>query len=207
MEHQPEGAGPEPTGNQEHEEQQEAHEAFHEEGPRIYVASLGDYNAGVLHGIWIDAGQEPALLQEQVDAMLARSPTADAEEFAVHDYEGFGQYAVDEYDSLGWLSRVACGIHEHGLAFGAWAARIEHDESALDEFEDAYLGEWDSVEAYAEDLMDSFDWQDALYNQLPGALHPYVKIDIEGFARDLELSGDITVAHHANGVWIFDGRT
>jgi antirestriction protein len=205
MERQPEGAGPETTGNQEHE-QHEEHEVLREDGPRIYVASLSDYNAGILHGTWIDVAQERDQLQERVDAMLERSPSGQAEEFAVHDYEGFGQYGVDEYDSLDWLSRIARGIHEHGLAFAAWAARVGHGEAALDRFEDAYLGDWSSVEAYAEDLMDNFDWQDALYNQLPAGLHPYVKIDIEGFARDLELSGDITTANHADGVWIFDGR-
>jgi antirestriction protein len=204
MEPQHEGAGPETTGNQ---EQAEQHERQLEEGPRIYVASLSDYNSGVLHGTWIDANKGPDELQAEVEAMLARSPTFNAEEFAIHDYEGFGQYAVGEYDSIERVSTIARGIADHGLAFGAWAANLGDEADALDQFEDAYLGEWESVEAYAEDLMDSFDWQDALYNQLPAALHPYVKIDIERFARDLELSGDVTVAHHVGGVWIFDGRT
>jgi antirestriction protein len=171
------------------------------------VASLTDYNDGRLHGAWVDATREPDELHADVDAMLARSPTGNAEEFAIHDYEGFGQYPVGEYDSIEVVSQIARGIAEHGLAFGAWAARIGNEADALGQFEDAYLGDWSSVEAYAEDLMDSFDWQDAVYNQLPAALEPYVKIDIEGFARDLELSGDITVAHHAGGVWVFDGRT
>jgi antirestriction protein len=203
---EPGGAGPETTGNQEHE-QEEEHEALREEGPRIYVASLSDYNNGVLHGAWIDAAQESDQLQEEVDAMLARSPSGHAEEFAVHDYEFFGQYAVDEYDSLDWLSRIARGIAEHGLAFAAWVAHCGHDEEALNRFEDTYLGEWQSIDAYAQDLIDDLGWQDELDKHLPQGLQAYITVDVEGFARDLELGGDITTVEHADGVWIFDGTT
>ena len=42
--------------------------------PRIYVASLSDYNAGRLHGTWLDADVEAADLAEGVQAMLASSP-------------------------------------------------------------------------------------------------------------------------------------
>ena len=42
------GAGPESTGNEDEE-----HEVLREDGPRIYVASLSDYNAGILHGEWV----------------------------------------------------------------------------------------------------------------------------------------------------------
>lgn len=43
--------------------------------PRIYVASLGDYNAGTLHGLWLQADQDPDDLHEQITEMLAASPT------------------------------------------------------------------------------------------------------------------------------------
>jgi hypothetical protein len=39
--------------------------------PRIYVASLADYNAGRLHGSWLDAARNPA-----------RSPSSEAAEAA-----------------------------------------------------------------------------------------------------------------------------
>ena len=41
--------------------------------PRIYVASLADYNAGVLLGRWIDADQGVQAIHDQIDAMLATS--------------------------------------------------------------------------------------------------------------------------------------
>lgn len=42
--------------------------------PRIYVASLSDYNAGELHGIWIDVDQMDAEdMQEEINKMLLAS--------------------------------------------------------------------------------------------------------------------------------------
>ena len=42
--------------------------------PRIYVASLSDYSAGRLHGVWIDcAGKTEDALWDEVRAMLAAS--------------------------------------------------------------------------------------------------------------------------------------
>ena len=40
-------------------EEPEAHEASPRDGPRIYVASLSDYNNGTLHGMWIEAVTDP----------------------------------------------------------------------------------------------------------------------------------------------------
>ena len=73
--------------------------------PRIYVASLSDYNDGRLFGRWIDAAVEPEDLARQVDKMLAASPTPGAEEWAIHDYEGFGPLPLSEYERLALVSR------------------------------------------------------------------------------------------------------
>jgi antirestriction protein len=196
------GAGPDNAGNPNDAEA----ERLRDEGPRIYVASLSDYNAGILHGDWIAADQEPEELQQAVDLMLERSPTGNAEEFAIHDYEGFGHFAPSEYDSLDWISRIGRGIAEQGQAFGAWAERCDHNQDTLDQFEEAYLGQWASVEDYADELLSDLGYVDAVEHAVPESLQPYVTLDVAGFARDLELSGDITSVQHAEGVWIFDGR-
>jgi antirestriction protein len=64
--------------------------------PRIYVACLAAYNNGYLHGVWIDAAQEPWSIYDEVKAMLAASPVAGAEEWAIHDYEGFRGVRIEE---------------------------------------------------------------------------------------------------------------
>ena len=61
------------------------------EKPRIYVACLAAYNNGYLHGAWVDATQDAWAIWGVVQKMLAASPVADAEEWAIHDHEGFGR--------------------------------------------------------------------------------------------------------------------
>src|SRR5580704_284540 len=67
------------------------------QSPRIYVASLSDYNAGRLHGAWISAAQTAEELSESVQEMLNSSPSPGAEEFAIHDFDGFGPLRLNEY--------------------------------------------------------------------------------------------------------------
>ena len=54
---------------------------MHTEHNRIYVASLSDYNAGILHGEWVsfDDFSSAGEVWEAIRAMLADSPTAKAE--------------------------------------------------------------------------------------------------------------------------------
>ncbi|ATQ27340.1 antirestriction protein ArdA [Rhodococcus ruber] len=175
--------------------------------PRIYVASLADYNAGRLHGVWLEADRGPAELQADIQAMLAASPEPGAEEYAIHDYDGFGDARLAEFDSLELVSRIARGITAHGLAFAAWADIQAGDEAALDRFEEAYLGHYDSEQAYAEQLIDDLGYQQLLDNFIPASLRPYARIDIEALARDMQLDGDLHFyPADDGGVWIFDGR-
>jgi antirestriction protein len=174
--------------------------------PQVYVASLSDYNDGRLHGTWVDAAQEPDDLHEEVTRMLARSTITAAEEFAIHDYEGFGPLRLSEYESLDTVALIARGIHEHGPAFAHWAALVgTSDPELLDSFEDHYEGHAESVEAYAEQLLEDmgFGSDFDLAGQLPASLQPYVRFDVEGFARDLELSGDIMTSEGDGGVYVF----
>lgn len=56
---------------------------------KIYVACLAAYNNGKLHGRWIDATQGEDHIWDETRAMHAESPEPDAEEWSIHDYEGF----------------------------------------------------------------------------------------------------------------------
>ncbi len=184
----------------------ETHEALRSDTPRIYVASLSDYNGGVLHGVWLDADQDLEDLNQAAAHMLETSPTDPrAEEIAIHDYENFGGYRVEEYDPLDWVNRVARGITEHGPAFGAWADICGHDLDALDRFDDGYLGEWNSIEEYAEQIIDDFGLNRELDEAIPELLRGYVHIDVAAFARDMRTGLDITaVTNPRGGVWLFE---
>lgn len=189
----------------------EAREAEPRDGPRIYVASLSDYNAGILHGRWIDAFSEVPTMQDQIRAMLESSPTTArygdlAEEWAIHDYENFGDIRVGEYQSLETIAAWATGLKKHRLAFAAWISHVgEQGSDSIEQFEDRYQGEWESAAVYAEHMLDGLD-AERVVADAPEWLQPYLKLDVEGFARDLELGGDIVTAETPDGgVWVWSG--
>lgn len=186
-------------------EQQLSREAEPSQGPRIYAASLSDYNDGRLYGAWLSADADPDDLAAGISAMLERSPTPGAEEWAIHDYEGFGPLRLGEYEDLATISQIGQGIAEHGPAFAHWAAICgTSDQEELARFDDVYLGQWESVGAYAEELLEDLGIDDLIERSVPEHLQAYVTVDVEGFARDLEYSGDITASEGDNGVYLFD---
>ena len=169
--------------------------------PRIWVGSLADYNAGRLHGDWFDAAVSDEQLLAEVQAMLDASPEPIAEEYGIFDYDEFGAFKPGEYEDLRTITAVARGIAEHGPAYAHWAAYVgTSDEDNLDRFEETYLGQWNSIEDYAEQLLDDLGINtDALG---PEMLQPYIRLDIEAFARDL--SYELYVAEDTVGVHVFE---
>jgi antirestriction protein len=191
-----------------HDGQHQQHETSLEEErraqPRVYVASLTDYNEGRLYGAWLDAAQDEKELARCIQEMLARSPSPGAEEWAIHDYEGFGALRLGEFESLASVARLAKGIDEHGPAFAAWAAHVGTDSDELDEFADAYLGEWESAAEFAEEMLADAGEIEALMRAAPEQLAPYVQIDYAGFARDLVAGGELaTLENPDGGLFVF----
>jgi len=124
---------------------------------RIYVACLAAYNAGTLHGEWIDADQDADDIRAAVDAMLKRSPEPGAEEWAIHDYEGFGPIKLSESESFDTVAALAKAIEEHGQIFAHFYDHGDSDykddvESAVSAFEEKNRGEWDSLADYVENF-------------------------------------------------------
>lgn len=170
--------------------------------PRIYVADLAAYNAGILHGAWIDADQSTEDIQAAVNDMLAASPEPLAEEWAIHDYEGFGSLALSEWESFERIAAIAAGIAEHGDAFTAWLSYDScNDPSDIHAFENAYCGEWPSLHAYAEDWADSA----GLYDIAEKAGSPYIVVDADMLERDLDIEL-YTVDAADGGVYVFNSN-
>jgi antirestriction protein len=192
--------------NEPHPEQHVEMAKESEPKPLIYVASLADYVNGSLHGEWIDATQAPEEIYEQVQRMLARSPLAKSgeavEEWAIHDYDGFGRLRIGEYESFEAVSRHARAIAEHGPAYTAW-----HEWSGEDDperFREDYLGTFDSIEAYARQCGDDFGWERMLDEEVSPSLRPYISIDYELLARDLDAGGDVyAIETPEGGMWLF----
>lgn len=164
---------------------------------RIYVASLSDYNAGILHGSWFDLSNYSDVeelfeaIQKQV---LETSPTAHeegrkaAEEFAIHDYDDIYPDGLGEYESLEYLMQIQeclnrClddGISEE--AFCEWLEEIEGIHSKhidYDNFESCYYGQYDSATDFAYEVIE----ESGLLDNVPEEVARY--FDYEAYARDL----------------------
>ena len=150
---------------------------------RIYVADLVAYNAGHLHGVWIDASEDINDIWEQIKTMLANSPVENSEEHAIHDYEGFGGYALTEYAGIETAHEVACFIAEYpgfgGELLNHFGGELEEARTSAEE---NYCGCYKSLADYAQELTEET-------TQIPEQLAYY--IDYERMGRDMEMSGDI----------------
>lgn len=193
----------EPTKPEPQPDAETDHEAEANPSPAIYVASLADYNNGILHGKWIDAAREPWEIQADINDILDSSRQPDAEEWAIHDYEQFGGWQVGEYDSVETISRIAKAIRQHGRAFASWLSIFGRLPEDFDSFHESYLGHYDSIEEYVEQMADDLGYTKEL-DKLPEHLRHYVRIDFAAIARDMDLSGDIAAVNDPiGGVWIF----
>jgi antirestriction protein len=150
---------------------------------QIYVACLAAYNNGYLHGQWIDLDQPLDDVWNAIHTMLNTSPIPDAEEWAIHDYEGFEGYDLGEYEGIEHAHALAQFILEHGelgdLMLNHMSGDLALAQSAI---EDNYQGKYTSLADYAEELTTDT-------TEIPQHLAYY--IDYESMARDMQLNGDI----------------
>ena len=166
--------------------------------PRIYVACLAAYNNGYLHGVWIDATVDEWAMWARVETMMANSPIPDAEEWAIHDYEGFGELRISEHTGLARIAEIAGYISEHGEL---GMAVLEHICGDTDEaraiIEQRYLGCHTSLADYVQELTEET-------TAIPQALQFY--IDWQAMAHDAELNGDLfTIETGYHAVHVFAG--
>jgi len=169
--------------------------------PRVYAACLSAYTNGKLHGEWIDCSNTTVdAIQDQIDAMLAKSPEPDAEEWAIHDYEGFGGYKVGEHEDLDDLVELADLLTEHGEVAVAAIENEVHVERIKLLCEHGFMGEYRSKEEWAEEyLVDTGSLPD---NRLVRDYFNY-----KAFARDCEIGGDVQFVEVGyNKVLVFDGH-
>lgn len=172
--------------------------------PRIWIASLSDYNAGRLHGEWVDAAVEADELRAAAQRVLDSSPDPGAEEWAIFDYDNFGAYKPGEYEDLATVAAIARGIEKHGFAFATWAEISDSHVSDLEvEFEDAFIGHFDSKDLFVDSILDDFDIEETLWKALPAWLASHISIDRDGIARDMQ-AGDLHIEDAPEGgIYVF----
>ena len=172
------------------------------ETPRIYVASLADYNAGRLHGRWIDANQPADSIRDEISQMLAESKEPIAEDYAIHDYECFGDLELSENEGIDQVAEAAFQMTEHGPVFASllnYVGGTSCMDEALRYMEEAYCGEYDSLTDYAGQFID-----DCYSDSLKG-LPEFIRyhIDYEGIGRDMEICGDVFTLESEHRIHVF----
>jgi len=121
--------------------------------PKVYVACLSSYNNGLLRGAWRDADELES----------GKRNTGSGEEWAIHDYDGVPN--LGEHPDIPYLIKVMQAIEEHGEPFLEWFNLDPYNKSHHDDlseaFQDAYAGEWDSKEQFAEEFAESMGYIDS----------------------------------------------
>ena len=161
---------------------------------RIYVACLAAYNNGILHGGWIDACQDADEIRWAIHDILKFSPIECAEEYAIHDYEGFEGVSLGENAGIEYVAELAGFLSEHGALGGKLVEYYCDIEEARSALSDRYYGEYRNLSDFAEELTEET-------TAVPENLRFY--IDYEAMARDLAISDVITFETSFEAVHVF----
>lgn len=164
---------------------------------RIYVACLAAYNNGILHGAWIDADQDAWAIYDGISRMLRDSPIPDAEEWAIHDYEGFEGVRIAEYAGIEGVAETAAFIAEHGRLGAELIDHFGGIEEAREAMADRYHGAYSDLADYVQGITEECV-------AIPESLRFY--IDWQAMARDAEMSGDLfTIQTAHDEIHVFAG--
>lgn len=175
---------------------------------RIYIACLAAYNNGILHGEWIDVTGDEEDLRAEIARILKASPVTQlygeiAEEWAIHDHEGFGSYYVSENPDLDDLclhvKSYLESAYEDDLIDGVICNLNCNAKEAIEYIDDNYLGEYESVEWWAEEFL-----EETAQLNLPRELSYY--FDYQKYAEACEMNGDIFSIESNKGVYILWNR-
>ncbi|MCG3126036.1 MAG: hypothetical protein CHACPFDD_00864 [Phycisphaerae bacterium] len=173
--------------------------------PRIYVASLADYNAGRLHGRWISAAQPAEDIHTAIQEMLSESREPIAKDWAIHDYEHFGELRLCEFADIEKVAATARGIVEHGAVFTGLVSHFGGTQS-IDEatryMQEGYRGAFERLSDYAQELIED------CYNESLSKLPDFIRyhIDFEGIADDMQMNGDIFTVECDGQIHVFDSH-
>jgi antirestriction protein len=168
------------------------------ETPKIYVACLAAYNAGKLHGVWIDATQGEDVVEAEIEAMLQASPVPGAEEFAIHDFEGFYGLSIDENESIEAVVTIAALLEEHGALGAELIGTLGDADKAQEALAYHYKGAYASLADYAYSM-----FEDSLTG-VPNVIANNVNWDNVG--KEFKSGGDIWTVEVGGQVHVFDSN-
>lgn len=169
------------------------------EAPRVYIACLAAYNAGILHGAWVTVAKDAEDIEAAIAQIIESSPVPDAEEWAIHDFENWEGIQVGEYESLDRLVELAESLAEHGKAFALYYEYFGNDATAED-FKEHYLGIYESEKDFVYEMWE----QDGRLKELEklGISESY--IDWEVIARDWFIDSYLSLSVSHSQVYVFN---
>lgn len=158
--------------------------------PSVYVGTYGKYNDGSLCGLWIDLSSFYDY-DEFINFCYAIHADEEDPELMAQDFEGFPR----DWYSEGFMSRKDFDhIIEYTEMCEKHGAEAVDDymefHDNLDNFEEAYEGEWDSEEDFARHVVDEFYCDVDM-----GGLERF--FDYKAFGHELFLY-DYTMGAHGN---------
>ncbi len=113
---------------------------------------------------------------------LRTSPMPQAQEIAVHDYQGFGSLSIGAHEDIDSVHQKATFMIEHGALGAAAASCYDGDlEAAELALQDYYEGDYESERHYAWHLFDK-----PYLHRIPEHIQAY--IDYDQFKRDIFMS-------------------
>ena len=88
--------------------------------------------------------------------MLAASPVEHSEEWAIHDYEGFGNKSLCEYEGIDSVVNLANFMARYGELGGAILSEYSVEDAEI-LMEEHYHGAYNSEVDFAEAIFDDCD--------------------------------------------------
>ena len=151
------------------------------DNPRIYVSTYAKYNDGSLEGEWVDLTDFDTY-EDFVDYCSELHKDENDPEFMVQDFENFpkkwyhesGLPTEDEFNKINEYYLMS------DIEKSAYETFIDYtDNEDIDDFHEAYQGQFESASDFAYDLVDSLGWDGI------GSDNIDMYFDYDAFGRDL----------------------
>jgi len=131
--------------------------------PQAWIGCLAAYNAGHLHGRWVDLLDEDDLADD-CKKILASSPVDDAEELWVMDHEGLpisGECSPAEALRLGLIVHAFedKGFGLEIVTFAMDQIRSDGLAELLEYVENNYAGHYEDAESLAYGVCENMGWE------------------------------------------------
>lgn len=161
--------------------QNESEDGGGSDHPRIYVGTYAKYNDGSIDGKWIDL-TDYSNYEDFVDACRELHKDEKDPEFMVQDYENFPEkwYHEGGLPTEEEFNKITDYYLMDDTEKAAYEAYVNYtDDDDIDDFHEAYQGQFDSASDFAYNIIDDLGWDGIGSDNLD------MYFDYDSFGRDL----------------------